>query len=42
MTAGFISYPLLKTATGKVREVKPALWLMAGLSLLSYLSYPYH
>lgn len=42
MTAGFISYPLLKAATGKVREVKPALWVMAGLSLLFYLSYPYH
>lgn len=42
MTAGFIFYPLLKTATGKVREVKPALWVMAGLSLLFYLSYPYH
>jgi len=42
MTAGFICYPLLKAATGRVREVKPALWVMAGLSLVFYLSYPYH
>lgn len=42
MTAGFISYPLLKATTGRGHEVKPALWVMAGLSMLFYLSYPYH
>ena len=41
MTAGLLSYPLLKTACGRRDEVPPALWLLAGLSLLFYLSYPY-
>jgi AGZA family xanthine/uracil permease-like MFS transporter len=42
MTAGLIAYPLLKTATGRSKEVPPALWVLAGLSLLFYISYPYH
>jgi AGZA family xanthine/uracil permease-like MFS transporter len=42
MTAGLLSYPLLKTVTGRRSEVPPALWVLAGLSLLFYLSYPYH
>jgi len=41
MTAGLLSYPLLKSATGRGREVPPALWALAGLSLLFYVSYPY-
>ena len=41
MTAGLLSYPLLKTATGRRSEVPPALWVLAGLSLLFYVSYPY-
>jgi adenine/guanine/hypoxanthine permease len=42
MTAGLLSYPLLKTVTGRSKEVPPALWVLAGLSLLFYISYPYH
>jgi AGZA family xanthine/uracil permease-like MFS transporter len=42
MTAGLLSYPLLKSVTGRRSEVPPALWVLAGLSLLFYLSYPYH
>ena len=42
MTAGLLSDPLLKTVTGRAGEVPPALWGLAGLSLLFYLSYPYH
>lgn len=42
MTAGILSYPLLKTVAGRRKEVPPALWVLAGLSLLFYLSYPYH
>lgn len=41
MTAGFISYPLLKAATGRGRELSPAIWVLAGLSLVFYLVYPY-
>ncbi len=42
MTAGLLSYPLLKTVTGRGKEVPAALWVLAGLSLLFYISYPYH
>jgi AGZA family xanthine/uracil permease-like MFS transporter len=41
MTAVLLSYPLLKTVTGCHKEVPPALWVLAGLSLLFYVVYPY-
>jgi AGZA family xanthine/uracil permease-like MFS transporter len=41
MTAGLITYPLLKTISGRGREVPTAMWLLAALSLLFYLFYPY-
>jgi AGZA family xanthine/uracil permease-like MFS transporter len=41
MTAGLLSYPVLKLITGRSKEVPPALWVLAGLSLLFYISYPY-
>lgn len=41
MTAGLIAYPLLKAVTGKRREVPPALWLLAAMSLSFYVFYPY-
>jgi adenine/guanine/hypoxanthine permease len=41
MTAGFILYPLFKILTGKIREIKPGLWVLAGLSLLFFVFYPY-
>jgi AGZA family xanthine/uracil permease-like MFS transporter len=31
---GFISFVLIKSAAGKAREVKPTMWIIAGLSLL--------
>jgi len=31
---GFISFVLIKSAAGRVREVKPTMWIIAGLSLL--------
>jgi AGZA family xanthine/uracil permease-like MFS transporter len=42
MTAGLLTYPLLKAVSGRSKEVPPALWVLAGLSLLFYISYPYH
>jgi len=33
MTAGFIAYPLMKAATGRVKEVKSGIWVLALLSL---------
>lgn len=31
---GFVSFVVIEVVSGKVREVKPAMWLIAGLSLL--------
>jgi AGZA family xanthine/uracil permease-like MFS transporter len=40
ITAGLIAYPILKLFAVRVREVPPALWVLAGLSLLFYCVYP--
>ena len=42
ITAGFIAWVLLKLFTGKVREVRGGMWILAGLSFTFYLFYPYH
>jgi AGZA family xanthine/uracil permease-like MFS transporter len=41
ITAGFVLYPLCKLAAGKVKEIKPALLVLTGLSLLFFVFYPY-
>jgi AGZA family xanthine/uracil permease-like MFS transporter len=41
MTAGIISYPLLKVLSGRAREVPRGLWILALLSLSFYVYYPY-
>jgi adenine/guanine/hypoxanthine permease len=41
MTVGFVLYPLFKVLGKKVTEVKPGLWVLAALSLLFYIFYPY-
>jgi AGZA family xanthine/uracil permease-like MFS transporter len=41
ITAGFVMYPFFKLVTGRYREVKPGLWVLAGLSLLFFVFYPY-
>jgi len=41
MTAGFITWPLLKLLTGRVREVNLIQWLLAALSLVFYLLHPF-
>jgi len=42
ITAGFIAYVLLKLFSGKVRDVRTGMWILALLSLTFYLFYPYH
>ncbi len=37
---GFIVYAALKLATGRAREVHPALWVVAGLFLLRFVLFP--
>ena len=41
MTAGFVLYPFCKLISGRVREVRAALWALMGLSLLFFVFYPY-
>jgi AGZA family xanthine/uracil permease-like MFS transporter len=41
MTAGFVIYPLIKTLSGRVREVPAGLWVLGGMSLLFFIFYPY-
>ncbi len=41
ITAGFVLYPFCKLVSGRSREVKPGLWVLAGLSLLFFVFYPY-
>jgi AGZA family xanthine/uracil permease-like MFS transporter len=41
MTAGFVVYPLFKALSGRLKEVKPGLWVLAVLSILFFLFYPY-
>ena len=41
MTAGLLVYPVLKLITGRVREVPPALWILAAMSLVFFFVYPY-
>jgi AGZA family xanthine/uracil permease-like MFS transporter len=41
MTAGFVAYPLFRVFVGDARGVKPGLWVLAGLSLVFLVVYPY-
>ena len=41
ITAGFVLYPFCKLVAGRSREVRPGLWVLAGLSLLFFVFYPY-
>jgi len=41
MTAGFILFPLFKIFAGKTEELNLGLWLLAVLSLLFFIFYPY-
>jgi AGZA family xanthine/uracil permease-like MFS transporter len=41
MTAGLLSYPVLKTVSGRRAEVPAGMWVFAGLSILFYVFYPY-
>ena len=41
MTAGFVLYPLFKVLNGKAKDMHPGMWVMAGLSLMFFIFYPY-
>jgi AGZA family xanthine/uracil permease-like MFS transporter len=42
MTAGLLTYPVLKVLSGRGREVRGGQWVLAALSLTFYLVYPHH
>lgn len=41
MTAGFVIYPLTFFVAGRIKEVKPGMWVLCALSVLFYVFYPY-
>ena len=41
ITAGFVLYPFCKLVSGRYREIRPGLWVLATLSLLFFIFYPY-
>jgi len=41
VTGGFVLYPFFKLISGRYREVRPGLWVLAALSLLFFIFYPY-
>ena len=41
MTAGFVLYPFCKLVSGRLRDVRPALWALTAMSLLFFVFYPY-
>jgi len=41
IAAGFITYPLIKLFAGRAREIPAGLWILAGMSLLFFILYPY-
>lgn len=41
MTSGFIVFPLVKVMAGKRKEVSPALWVLAAVSVIFFVLYPY-
>ncbi|WP_303681801.1 NCS2 family permease [Pelodictyon luteolum] len=42
ITAGFLAHVLMKLFTGRHRELSPGMWMLAMISLVFYLFYPYH
>lgn len=41
MTAGFLLYPIIKVLAGRHHEVTPGVWVLAVISLMFFLTYPY-
>lgn len=41
MAAGFVAYPLFKVLSGHYAAIRPGAWVLAALSVLFYMFYPY-
>ena len=42
ITAGLVSYPVVKLLAGRAREVSAGAWVLGAISLIFYIFYPYH
>lgn len=42
ISAGFVLYAFCKLVSGRVRQVKPGMWMLTALSVLFFVFYPYH
>jgi AGZA family xanthine/uracil permease-like MFS transporter len=41
ITGGFVVYPLMKAFSGRIRDVHPGMWVLAIMSALFFIFYPY-
>ena len=41
MTAGFVVYTVIKIIKKEIKDIKPAMWFLSGVSLLFFIFYPY-
>jgi AGZA family xanthine/uracil permease-like MFS transporter len=41
LTAGFLSYAVVKILAGRISEISPGMWILSFLSLLFFIFYPY-
>jgi AGZA family xanthine/uracil permease-like MFS transporter len=41
ITAGFMAYVIVKSISGNFKEISAGMWVLAGLSLLFFIFYPY-
>jgi AGZA family xanthine/uracil permease-like MFS transporter len=41
LTAGFATYVIIKSFTGRINEISVGMWVLGGFSLLFYIFYPY-
>ena len=41
LTAGFLTYAIVKSLSGKISEVSPGMWVLSLLSLIFFIFYPY-
>jgi AGZA family xanthine/uracil permease-like MFS transporter len=41
LTAGFLTYVLVKSFSGRVKEISAGMWVLGALSLLFFIFYPY-
>ena len=41
LTAGFLTYIIVKGLSGRMNEISTGMWILGGFSLLFFIFYPY-